>query len=131
MLANASHHNNLDFERLAKKILAEAERIDSEEDELYGDARGDELPEQLRTSGGRRAALKEAKAKLDAEREAISETGTGTDTESAVGLRLDPEVIVARVQGREGWLREASRQLDRHRGLEAKPIPREERFPLA
>src|SRR5271170_7669312 len=55
--ANASHHNNLDYERLAKAILAEAERIDSEEDELYGDARGDELPEQLRTAAGRRAAL--------------------------------------------------------------------------
>jgi hypothetical protein len=123
--ANASHHNNLDFERLAKAILAEAERIDSEEDELYEDARGDELPEQLRTSEGRRAALKEAKAKLDAERDAVSETGALADTESdAVALQLDPEVIVARVQGREGWLREASRQLDRRRGLEAKPIPR-------
>ena len=69
MHANASHHNNLDYERLAGAILAEAERIDSEEDELYGDARGDELPEQLRTAEGRRAALKEAKAKLERSRQ--------------------------------------------------------------
>jgi hypothetical protein len=33
-------------------------------------------------------------------------------------------VIVARIQGREGWLREARRQLDEHRRREAKPIPR-------
>ena len=29
-----------------------------------------------------------------------------------IRLELDPEVIVARVQGRQGWLREARRQLD-------------------
>ena len=62
--ANASHHNNLDYERLAKAILAEAQRIDCEEDELYGEARGDELPEELRTAEGRRAALKGAKRAL-------------------------------------------------------------------
>ena len=45
--ANASHHNNLDYEQLAREILTEAERIDAAEDELYGEARGDELPEQL------------------------------------------------------------------------------------
>jgi hypothetical protein len=36
----------------------------------------------------------------------------------------DADVIVARTQGREGWLREARHQLDEHRRLEAKPIPR-------
>jgi transposase len=59
--ANASHHSNLDYEQLAKEILKEASEIDAAEDELYGDARGDELPEHLRTSEGRRAALREAK----------------------------------------------------------------------
>ena len=43
------------------EILNEADRIDQDEDELYGDARGDELPEQLRTAEGRRAALRDAK----------------------------------------------------------------------
>jgi hypothetical protein len=41
-----------------------------------------------------------------------------------VALALDPEVIVARVQGREGWVREARHQLDEHRRLAAEPIPR-------
>ena len=65
--ANASHHSNLDYEQLAKEILKEAGDIDAAEDELYGDARGDELPEHLRTREGRRAALAEAKQKLERE----------------------------------------------------------------
>src|SRR5713101_6813743 len=67
--ANASHHSNLDYEQLAKEILKEASEIDAAEDELYGEARGDELPEHLRTSEGRRAALAEAKRKLERERD--------------------------------------------------------------
>jgi hypothetical protein len=54
--ANASHHSNLDYEQLAKEILKEAGEVDAAEDELYGQARGDELPEHLRTHEGRRAA---------------------------------------------------------------------------
>ena len=56
--ANASHHSNLDYEQLAREILKEAGDVDAAEDELYGDARGDELPEALRTAEGRRAALR-------------------------------------------------------------------------
>ena len=52
------------------EILAEAERIDREEDERYGQARGDELPEQLRTREGRRAALKAARERIERERAA-------------------------------------------------------------
>jgi hypothetical protein len=42
---------------LAPKILEEADRIDREEGELYGDACGDELPEQLQTPEARREAI--------------------------------------------------------------------------
>ena len=50
------------------KILEDAARIDAAEDELFGEARGDELPEGLRTSGDRRKVLREAKQALEAER---------------------------------------------------------------
>jgi len=121
--ANASHHNNLDYERLARAILAEAERMDGEEDELYGDARGDELPEQLRTAEGRRAALREAKQKLERSRQ--HDEAHGEDEESlSVPLKLDPAAVVTRHGGRQRWLREASHQLDEHRRLQAEPIPR-------
>jgi transposase len=42
--ANAADRPNMDYEQLAREILAEADRIDREEDERFGDARGDELP---------------------------------------------------------------------------------------
>ena len=53
MSANASQERNHGYERIAREILAEAARIDAEEDELYGDARGDELPSSC---GPRRGA---------------------------------------------------------------------------
>src|SRR3954454_15290507 len=65
---NASRNANVDYEQLAREILEEAQAVDAAEDELYGDARGDELPEQLRTGEGRRAWLREAKRQLEAQR---------------------------------------------------------------
>jgi hypothetical protein len=122
--ANASHHSNLDYEQLAREILKEADEVDAAEDELYGEARGDELPEHLRTREGRRAALREAKQKLARERAEGQDAKVKAADAQRVELVLDPEAIVARMQGREGWLREARHQLDEHRRLAARPIPR-------
>src|SRR4051812_1698112 len=66
--ADATHHATRSYEQIAREILEEAARIDAAEDELFGEARGDELPEGLRTSGDRRKVLREAKQALDAER---------------------------------------------------------------
>jgi transposase len=123
--ASASNHATRDYEQIAKEILAEADRIDREEDELYGDARGDELPEQLRTREGRRDALAEAKRRLERDRQAEQPEAKVSEMVPA-GLRLqfDAEVIVARGQGREGWLREASHQLDEYRRSQAIPVAR-------
>jgi transposase len=68
--AAATHHATRSYEQIAREILEDAARIDAAEDELYGEARGDELPEGLRTSGDRRKVLREAKQALDAERAA-------------------------------------------------------------
>jgi hypothetical protein len=124
--ANASHHCNVDYEQLAREILKEAEAFDAAEDELYGDARGDELPEHLRTREGRRAALAAAKRKLARERSGRDDAKVkAPDAQSqGVALVLDPEVIVARMHGRKGWVREARHQLEEHRRLAAQPIPR-------
>jgi len=61
------------YEEIAAEVLAEAGRIDAAEDERYGEARGDELPEGLRTANGRRAWLREAKKRLEQERAAEPE----------------------------------------------------------
>jgi transposase len=119
--ANASRDRNRSYESIVSEILDEAERIDREEDALYGEARGDELPEHLRTREGRLAALKAARAKLQAEREAQREAGAEVAEE--VELELDPERFVTRPMGRRAWLREGRRLLDQQREREAKPIP--------
>jgi transposase len=66
--ANASRDATRDYEQLAKEILEEADAVDAEEDERFGERRGDELPENLTTREGRRAWLREAKRELDEQR---------------------------------------------------------------
>jgi transposase len=123
--ASASNHATRDYEQIAKEILAEADRIDRDEDELYGEKRGDELPEQLRTREGRRAALAEAKRRLERDRQAEQgEAKVSAMVPAGLRLEFDAELIVARGQGREGWLREASHQLDEHRRWQAIPVAR-------
>jgi transposase len=68
--ANASQHAARDYEEIAKEILAEADQIDREEDERYGDARGDELPAGFATDQGRRGWLRAARQRLDEKRAA-------------------------------------------------------------
>jgi hypothetical protein len=68
--ANASRNENLDYEQLAREIVEQAIATDAAEDELYGEARGDELPAELSTEQGRRGWLREAKRRLEAERAA-------------------------------------------------------------
>ena len=50
--ASASRDATMDYERIAREILEEAKATDAAEDELYGQARGDELPPELTTSKG-------------------------------------------------------------------------------
>lgn len=71
--ADASRDQTMSEDRLAKaiaaevaRIMAEAAAIDAAEDELYGEARGDELPPELADRSRRIARLREAKAALDA-----------------------------------------------------------------
>jgi transposase len=123
--ANASMGANRSYERIAREILEEAAETDRREDELYGEARGDELPEALRTREGRRAAFRDAKCKLDAERESARDAGDASDGGDPVAVfDLDRERLVSSEQGRRGWLRDARRQVDDRRKGEARPVAR-------
>jgi transposase len=64
--ANASGLQNLDYERIARELIAEGIATDEAEDALYGDARGDELPPELADPKTRRERLRAAKAELEA-----------------------------------------------------------------
>ena len=68
--ANASQHQNLDYDRIAREILAEADAVDRAEDERYGEGqRADVLPPEFRSSHGRRGWIREAKRRLEERRE--------------------------------------------------------------
>jgi transposase len=67
--ASASREANMDYDKLAKAILEEAAEVDREEDERFGERRGDELPPSLSTREGRREWLRDAKRRLDDKRD--------------------------------------------------------------
>src|SRR5688500_13008070 len=121
MSANASINANRDFGQIAREILQEAAEIDRREDELYGRERGDELPEYLRTREGRRKALREAKERLEREREQAADPAD--DDNGDVAVELDPQRFVTRPQGRRAWLREGRRALEAQREREGRPVP--------
>jgi hypothetical protein len=122
--ANAHRDANKSYEQIVDEILKEADAIDRAEDEQFGDARGDELPEQLCTPEGRKAALKAAKERLARKRDAAEPDQESDDPERPV-VELDREGIVALGRGREGWLRETKKQLDSKREREARPIAKD------
>jgi hypothetical protein len=66
--ANASRDATCDYERIAREIVEEAIATDRAEDELYGEARGDELPPEISTRQGRQKWLREAQRALDEQR---------------------------------------------------------------
>jgi len=121
LAANASREANLDYERIAREILAEARATDEAEDGLYGEARGDELPEELRTSEGRRRWLAEAKRELES-----GQAANPPETAPEEPVDKPPSMPRGRAvdQGRRGWHREARQRLDERREREARPIPR-------
>src|SRR5439155_5382248 len=66
--ANASERATCDYEQIAREVLAEADAVDREEDERFGERRGDEVPEHLATGQGRAKWLAEAKRCLEQQR---------------------------------------------------------------
>ena len=131
LAGNASQQANRGFEQIAREILAGHKATDEAERERFGEARGDELLEQLRTPEGRREFFGRVKQTREGPDTATPEPGPEPRAEGE--FEFDAERIVARVQGREGWLRDARRQLEQHRWQDPDPVSRSriERLVLA
>src|SRR5215470_8168737 len=81
--ANASKHKAMSYDRMKKREaelqaevdrwLKAAEAADAEEDKLYGDRRGDEMPDWVADKQKRLEKIREAKAALEAEAKAAAE----------------------------------------------------------
>ncbi len=107
--ANASRHKAMSYERMAKKearfkdeiaalraqvdaLLGDAEATDAAEDEAFGaDRRGDELPDELARRETRLAAIREAKAALEAEAEAAETARRAEMAEQGKTPRRPPD----------------------------------------
>ena len=134
MAGNASRESTLDFEAIAREVLADARATDEAEDEEFGEARGDEVPEQLRTREGRAEFFRRAREQRDRERDAAKpEQQLVPADDPQEDFAFDVERIVARGQGRDGWSREGHRQLEHRRWRTPDPVPRsrEDRLLLA
>jgi len=59
----------LKFEQIAGEVLAATKTTNEQEDAQFGEARGDELPEQLRTPDGRREFFRDARRQMPRDRE--------------------------------------------------------------
>ncbi len=69
-----------------QQLIERAEQIDATEDDEYGDAGGEEIPEELRRRESRVAKIREAKAALEAEQAAADQAqGRGPDDDRAAG----------------------------------------------
>ena len=124
LAGNASREANREFEQIAREVLAEHKATDEAEDQLYGQARGDELPEQLRTPEGRREFFAQAKRQRQRQETDTLEPQSDAEAEADREVEFDAERIVARVQGREGWLRDARRQVEQRRWQDPDVISR-------
>jgi transposase len=90
--ANASKHKAMSYERMKKRQaelkaevdrwLAAAEAADREEDRLYGDKRGDEMPDWVSDKQKRLEKIRQAKAELEAEARAAAEAETKARAEA-------------------------------------------------
>jgi transposase len=111
--ADASKHKAMSYARMDEReaaleaevtrILAEAEAVDAAEDERYGDARGDELPPELRTREGRLRAIREARAALEAEARERSGDPEAVPEPKAQRNFTDPDSRIMRSKP-DGWI---------------------------
>ena len=97
--ANASKHKAMSYERMKKREaelkaevdrwLEAAEAADAQEDKLYGDKRGDELPDWVADKAQRLAKIREAKAALEAEAKAAAEAQGKARAEAAASREAE------------------------------------------
>jgi transposase len=90
--ANASKHKAMSYDRMKKREvelkaevdrwLEAAEAADREEDRLYGDRRGDEMPDWVADKHKRLEKIRQAKAELEAEARAAAEAETKARAEA-------------------------------------------------
>jgi len=119
--ANAAKRQSLSYERLNKaerelsaevaRLLSAAQRIDEQEDSLYGQGkRGDELPAELRQRETRLAKIRELKAQL--EREAKEAAAQESQRKAEQKARQGKGEEVVETYHKPTWTKSASGEIE-------------------
>ena len=109
----------------AERMLREAGEVDAAEDALFGDARGDELPQELRSPAGREARIRAILAELDAEQHAAGGTAAGADQGSGTPSETSESKVVQRAQARvTRWQERYDQEVVRAQGQQAQMLRR-------
>jgi hypothetical protein len=90
MEANASYFANRTKAQLVCEILRQAEETDAEEDERFGERRGDELPDEWASRSGRRERIRKALRQIEgqAPRDYETKMAARTAKEAELGRKL-------------------------------------------
>jgi hypothetical protein len=115
--ANAAKRKSLTYKELTKgekelerkiiELLGEAQRIDEEEDRIYGKGkRGNELPEELRKRETRLAKIRELKAELEREAKEAAEKELALAEEQKAARERGEQVV--KNYRRRKWSRDES-----------------------
>jgi transposase len=127
--ANASERATRSYEEIAREILDDAAAVDAEEDERFGDARGDELPSELATGQGRQKWLRDAKRRLDERRaqeaKPIPRSRLGRLKEAKRRLDEEHRVVCRANEAYEDYRRHGRMKNGRRLGAHSPPKPYE------
>src|SRR3954451_15999538 len=129
--ANASDQANMNYEQIAREILDDAAATDAAEDELYGERRGDEMPEGLRTWRERRDWLRKAQRELESEQAERPPPGNSRAERLAEAERRLAEQHALERHAIEAEQAASAKRLAEHRERGQKPKGRRRIHPLA
>ena len=96
--ANASIDRNRSADHITsqvKSIVEEMRRLEAEEDELFGDQRGDELPEDLQDPAQRKQLMDEARKRLAAR---LDDTSDGKGRNNETGADGAPARLFSKLE---------------------------------
>ena len=103
LAGNASRERNHEFGKIAEEIVERVRATDEAEDEMLGEERGDELPEQLRTPEGRREFFaRPGSSLLRGERERGAGRGDRGSGVGRPGVRVRPRADPGSGSGSQG-----------------------------
>ena len=130
LTASANSDSNVDYDRIAREIIAEAIATDEAEDEQHGEARGDELPPELSDRGRLDASGLSASSRASRPT-AMLTVAAGQSRVRRRWTSLMPELIASARRADGAGCANRTASSSSSGGRPARPIPRSRVGPAA